>query len=334
MSNPDTMRAMVLEKEGGPLLEREMPVPDPAADQIRIRVHACGVCRTDLHILDRELPKPELPRILGHEIVGTVERIGGAVSRFVEGDRVGVPWLARTCGKCRYCRIGRENLCDHALFTGYSVDGGYAEYAVANSDYCFRLPEEYDSVKAAPLLCAGLIGYRAYRMCGRESERIGLYGFGASAHILAQIAVEQGKRVYAFTRAGDAETQRFAVRLGCVWAGDSAELPPDELDAAIIFAPVGKLVPPALLALCKGGVVVCAGIHMSDIPSFPYEILWQERIVRSVANLERRDGDEFFAILQQVSVKTDVEVFTLEQANEALAHLREGKLVGAAVLQI
>jgi len=334
MDLPDKMRAMVLEAPGQPLRLVQMPVPQPGPDQVLIRVHACGVCRTDLHIMDGELTCPKLPLIPGHEIVGTVVQVGGNVARCRVGDRVGVPWLGRTCGECRYCRQDRENLCDHALFTGYTMDGGYAEYTLADQPYCFHLPVAFSDAEAAPLLCAGLIGYRSYRMTGEGVKRLGIYGFGAAAHIIAQIAVHQGKQVYAFTRPGDAASLEFACRLGAVWAGDSTQLPPEELDAAIIFAPVGSLLPAALRATAKGGVVVCGGIHMSDIPSFAYRLLWEERVVRSVANLTRRDGEELLAIAPLARVKTEVEIFPLEQANDALERLRQGQLQGAAVLTV
>ena len=327
------MLAMVLEKPGFPLEARDIPVPAPGPGQIRVKVSASGVCRTDLHLVDGELPDPKLPIVPGHEIVGVVDRSGDGVERFGVGDRVGIPWLGWTCGECRYCRSGRENLCDNARFTGYTIDGGYAEYTVADQRYCFPIPTGYPDLQAAPLLCAGLIGYRSYRMAG-DAQRLGLYGFGASAHIVAQIAVHQGREICAFTKPNDIGGQEFARRLGAVWAGGSNESPPVELDAAIIFAPVGGLVPAALRALAKGGVVVCAGIHMSDIPSFPYEILWGERAVRSVANLTRQDGEELLQIAPQVPVETHVEVYPLTQANEALTALREGKVMGAAVLRV
>lgn len=327
------MRAMVLDAPGGALRPAEVPVPEPGPEQVLIRVHACGVCRTDLHVVDGELPDPKLPLIPGHQIVGTVERVGGRVERFADGDRVGVPWLGWTDGECRYCATGRENLCDNAVFTGYGLDGGYTEYAVADHRFCFPIPAGYPDLQAAPLLCAGLIGYRALRMVG-DAERLGLYGFGAAAHIVAQVAVHGGRRVFAFTSCGDTEAQGFARRLGAVWAGDSSQTPPEELDAAIIFAPVGALVPAALGAVAKGGVVVCAGIHMSDVPSFPYEVLWGERSLRSVANLTRRDGEEFLALAPRVPVRTEVVPFPLEGANEALAALRRGKIRGAAVLVV
>lgn len=334
MEIPKTMRAMVLEKPGKPLVAVELPVPQPGPNQVLIRVQACGVCRTDLHIFDGELPDPKLPLILGHEVVGTVVKAGNRVERFRVGNRVGVPWLGYTCNRCRYCDKGRENLCDNALFTGYTLDGGYAEYTVADQRYCFQIPDEYGDAEVAPLLCAGLIGYRSYRMAGQDVERLGIYGFGAAAHIIAQIAVYQGKRVYAFTRPGDREGQGFALKLGAIWAGDSTLMPPEELDAAIIFAPIGSLLPQALRATVKGGTVVCGGIHMSDIPSFPYRILWEERVVRSVANLTRRDGEELMEIAPRVPVRTEVRPFRLEQANDALESLRQGLVHGASVLKV
>ena len=309
----------------------DLPTPRPGRGQLLIRIRACGVCRTDLHVVDGELAQGKLPIIPGHEIVGTVVEKGAGVERFAIGERVGVPWLGYTCGACRYCASGRENLCDAARFTGYHLDGGYAEYTVADQRYCFAIPREYDDASAAPLLCAGLIGYRSLAMAG-DAGRIGIYGFGAAAHIVAQVARHQGRRIFAFTRPGDAEGQRFARELGAEWAGDSAAKPPEALEAAIIFAPVGPLVTAALRATAKGGTVVCAGIHMSDIPAFPYDILWGERVVRSVANLTRRDGEEFLAVAPTVPVKTSIEVLKLEQANEALARLREGRVTGAAVL--
>jgi len=322
---------MVLEKPRAPLVARELSVPEPGAGQVRLRVRACGICRTDLHVCDGELPDPKLPLIPGHEIVGVVEKLGAGVRAFALGQRVGVPWLGRTCGECPWCRREQENLCDHARFTGYQLDGGYAEFVVAGAGYCFPLPENFDDAHAAPLLCAGLIGHRAYRLAG-DGPRLGLYGFGAAAHILAQLAARQGRRVFAFARPGDAAGQSFARKLGAVWAGDSDTLPPEPLDAAIIFAPVGALVPVALRAVAKGGTVVCAGIHMSDIPSFPYRLLWEERAVRSVANLTRRDGEEFFAALRRTPVETTVKTYPLAAANTALADLRAGRLEGAAVL--
>ncbi len=334
MEIPTTMRAMVLEAPRQPLRAMHMPVPHPNPEQVLIQVHACAVCRTDLHILDGELTEPKLPLIPGHQIVGTVIQIGERVNQFKLGDRVGVPWLGYTDGTCRYCQRGQENLCDHPLFTGYTLDGGYAEYAAAYQQYCFHLPESYSDVEVAPLLCAGLIGYRTYRLAGEHVERLGIYGFGAAAHIIAQVAVHQGKHIYAFTSPGDTQAQEFARRLGAVWAGSSTEMPPDKLDAALIFAPVGSLVVAALRATVKGGVVVSGGIHMSDIPSFPYGLLWEERVIRSVANLTRQDGEEFLKIAPQVPVKTEVQVFSLEQANDALSHLRQGQIQGAAVLVV
>jgi len=322
------MRAMVLDQRGTPLRLAELPDPEPATGQILLRVLACGVCRTDLHIVDGDLQEPKLPLVPGHQIVGEVLE-GGA--RFDTGDRVGVPWLGWTCGECRHCLGGQENLCDRARFTGYDVDGGYAELAVADERFCFPVPAGYPDEQAAPLLCAGLIGYRSLLLAS-DGEALGLYGFGASAHIVCQVAVAQGRRVFAGTRAGDEETQAFARSLGAVWAGDATAGPPEELDAVIVFAPVGELVPAALRAVRKGGSVVCAGIHMSDIPSFPYELLWGERVIRSVANLTRADGEEFLALAPTVPVRTEVETFPLERANEALDRLRRGELRGAAVL--
>ncbi|GAB4231036.1 MAG: zinc-dependent alcohol dehydrogenase family protein [Stanieria sp.] len=327
------MRAMILDAPGQTLRKAELPVPTPQPKQVLLKVRACGVCRTDLHIVDGELPQPKLPLILGHQIVGIVEQVGAKVSKFVPGNRVGVPWLGSTCNCCRYCLSGRENLCDFAQFTGYNLDGGYAEYVVAEEGFCFSIPDDYPDLQAAPLLCAGLIGYRSYRMTG-DAKRLGFYGFGAAAHILIQVAGYQDKQVYAFTRQGDTQGQQFARNLGAVWAGSSEELPPEELDAAIIFAPIGKLVPAALQAVAKGGVVVCAGIHMSDIPSFPYEILWSERVLRSVANLTRQDGEEFLALAPQIPIHTEVTPFPLSQANQALEALRTGKINGAAVLVV
>ena len=334
MEIPEKMRAMVLEEQKKPLRLQEVAVPQPGPEQVLIQVHACGVCRTDLHILDGELEEPKLPLIMGHQIVGTVVRTGEKVSQFKVGERVGVPWLGYTDGTCRYCRRGQENLCDNPLFTGYTMDGGYAEYTVAYEKYSFHLPQDYGDLDVAPLLCAGLIGYRTYRLAGEHVKRLGIYGFGAAAHIIAQVAEHQGKEIYAFTRPGDQESQEFAKRLGAVWAGSSTELPPEELDAALIFAPVGPLMVEALKATAKGGVVVSGGIHMSDIPSFPYNLLWEERIIRSVANLTRKDGEEFLEIAPQVPVKTEVHTYPLEQANEALNALRAGDFTGAAVLVI
>jgi alcohol dehydrogenase, propanol-preferring len=319
---------MVLDAARTPLREAELPDPEPAAGQVLIEVHACAVCRTDLHIVDGELPRPKLPLVPGHQIVGRVLEGG---ERFEPGTRVGVPWLGWTDGVCRYCRSGRENLCDAARFTGYDIDGGYAERTVADERFCFPIPDGYPDLQAAPLLCAGLIGYRALSMTG-DAERLGLYGFGAAAHIVTQVALHEGRRVMAFTRADDAESQSFARELGAEWAGDALGPPPEELDAAIIFAPVGELVPAALRAVAKGGSVVCAGIHMSDIPSFPYEILWGERVLRSVANLTRADGERFMAVAPEVPVRTQVEPFPLAAANEALDRLRSGHLRGAAAI--
>jgi len=326
------MRAMAFEQVGSPLRAVERDAPTPQAGQLLLRVHACGVCRTDLHLLDGELEIKQPPRILGHQIVATVEDTGQGNQTTIEvGDRVGVPWLGWTDGTCAWCRSGRENLCPNARFTGRDIDGGFAEYAVADARFCFPIPEGYPDEQAAPLMCAGLIGYRALRMCG-EAHRIGLYGFGASAHILAQVCSSQGREVYAFTRAGDQKTQAFARELGAVWVGASEDTPPEPLDAAIIFAPVGSLVPLALAALAPGGTVVCGGIYMSEIPSFPYSALWQERTVRSVANLTRADAREFLLLAPQVPVRTRVTTYPLEQANEALADLRAGRFSGAAVL--
>jgi propanol-preferring alcohol dehydrogenase len=322
------MRAMVLSAARTPLRLTELPDPEPGDGDVLLRVRACGVCRTDLHIADGELDRPKLPLVLGHQIVGEVVAGG---SRFAPGARVGVPWLGWTCGECRFCVAGQENLCDRARFTGYDVDGGYAELAVADERFCFPVPDGYPDEQAAPLLCAGLIGYRALRFVG-DAGRIGLYGFGASAHIVCQVAVAQGREVFAGTRVGDVQAQAFARSLGATWAGDATAGPPEELDAVIVFAPAGELVPAALGHVRKGGVVVCAGIHMSDIPSFPYELLWGERVVRSVANLTRADGEEFLALAPAVPVHTEVEIFRLEEANEALERLRRGALRGAAVL--
>jgi alcohol dehydrogenase, propanol-preferring len=326
------MRAMVLRMPGERLALEHLPLPEPAAGQVRVRVAACGVCRTDLHIVDGELSEPKLPLVLGHQIVGTVDAVGPDVG-LATGERIGIPWLGWTCGRCRPCRGGRENLCDRARFTGYHLDGGFAEAAVADSRYCFRLADDHPPLEAAPLLCAGLIGYRALALAG-DGEVLGLYGFGAAAHVILQVARWQGRRVHAFTRAGDAAGQEFARSLGAAWAGASSDAPPEPLDAALVFAPAGELVPAALRAVAKGGVVVCAGIHMSDIPSFPYELLWGERVLRSVANLTRRDGEDFLALAPRVPVHTHVEPFALEQANEALDHLRAGEVRGAAVLSI
>jgi propanol-preferring alcohol dehydrogenase len=321
---------MVLRAPGRPLEPADIPDPVPGDGEVLVRVSACGICRTDLHVVDGELPEPKLPLVPGHQIVGTVVADG---RRFGAGERVGIPWLGRTCGRCRYCLSGRENLCDAPTFTGYQRDGGYAELAVVDEAYAFPLPGGLSDVDTAPLLCAGLIGYRALRMAG-DAERLGLYGFGASAHIVCQVALSQGRRVFAFTRSDDADSQRFARELGAEWAGDAGGPAPEELDAAILFAPVGEHVPAALRATAKGGTVVCAGIHMSDIPSFPYELLWGERTVRSVANLTRRDGEEFLALAPQVPVRTHVAEYPLERANEALDDLRAGRFSGSAVLSV
>jgi propanol-preferring alcohol dehydrogenase len=318
------MRAMVLEAPGKPLVARELPEPEPATGQVLVAVRACGVCRTDVHVADGDLRDPKLPLVLGHQIVATAVE---------SGARVGIPWLGWTCGACRYCRSGRENLCDRALFTGYHLDGGFAEYAVADERFCLPIPDGYQDEQAAPLLCAGLIGYRALRLAG-DGDPLGLYGFGASAHIVLQIAREQGRRVFAFTRPADEDGQRFARELGADWAGGTDAVPPEELGAAIIFAPAGGLVPAALRVTTKGATVVCAGIHMSDIPTFPYELLWGERVVRSVANLTRRDGDEFLALAPRIPVRTEIEVYPLERANEALDRIRTGRVRGAAVLAV
>jgi alcohol dehydrogenase, propanol-preferring len=325
------MRAMVLEAPGRPLREAEWPVPEPGPEQVLLRVEACGVCRTDLHVADGDLADPILPLVLGHEVVGTVAASGEGATRFENGARVGVPWLGWTCGGCRYCRAGRENLCGHARFTGYHLHGGYAEYTLAHERYCFPVPEHYSDAHAAPLLCAGFIGYRALVAAG-DAARLGLYGFGAAAHIVAQVARHQGQRVFAFTRPGDAAGQAFARDVGVEWAGPSDLPPPEELDAAIIFAPVGALVPRALRAVARGGTVVCAGIHMSDIPALPYDLLWGERVVRSVANLTREDGEAFLQLAPAAGVRTEVQPYPLRRANEALADLRAGHVRGAAVL--
>jgi propanol-preferring alcohol dehydrogenase len=322
------MRAMVLDAAGRPLRATELPDPEPGRGQVALEVVACGVCRTDLHIVDGELSEPKLPLVLGHQIVA---RVAGGGERFAPAQRVGVPWLGWTDGDCRYCVSGRENLCDHALFTGYDLDGGYAERAVADERYCFPLPDSYEDLQVAPLLCAGLIGYRTLRFAG-DAERIGIYGFGAAAHIICQVAVHQGRRVFAFTRADDRAAQAFALELGAEWAGDALGPSPEELDAALVFAPAGELVPAALRAVRKGGSVVCGGIHMSDIPSMPYELLWGERVLRSVANLTRADAEEFLALAPQVPVRTHVEAFELERAGDALKGVREGRVRGAAVI--
>jgi len=325
------MRAQVFTAAGQPLVAAELPAPRPAPQQVVLAVRACAVCRTDLHVVDGELPDPKLPLVLGHEIIGTVVEKGESVDRFAIGDRVGVPWLGWTCGVCEYCRSGRENLCDLARFTGYQIDGGYAELTVADQRYCFSIDPRYGDVAAAPLMCAGLIGYRTLRMAG-DARLIGIYGFGAAAHIVAQVARHQGRRLFAFTRPGDRAAQDFARSLGAEWAGDSTAAPPEPLDAALIFAPVGALAPAALAATKKGGTVVCGGIHMSDIPSFPYRMLWEERVLRSVANLTRRDAEEFLALAPQAGIRTETVTYPLVKANNALADLRNGTLQGAAVL--
>jgi alcohol dehydrogenase, propanol-preferring len=327
------MRAMILEKIGKPLVLRRRPARAPGHGEISIEVRACAVCRTDLHVIDGELPDPKLPLVIGHEIVGRVVRRGEGAARFSDGDRVGVPWLGWACGECFYCKSGQENLCAKARFTGYTLDGGYAEYTVADERFCVPIPESYSDAGAAPLLCAGLIGYRSLVRAG-DARRLGIYGFGAAAHIVTQVALHQGRKLYAFTRPGDDRAQEFAKKLGVAWAGGSDRRPPEELDAAIIFAPVGALVPAALAAVRRGGIVVCGGIHMSDIPAFPYELLWGERTVCSVANLTRKDAAEFMKIAPEVPVRTATQTFPLEQANEALESLRSGGLEGAAVLTV
>lgn len=335
------MKAMVLHQQGEPLELEDIARPEPGAGQVRLKVRACGVCRTDLHILDGELTEPSLPLVMGHQIVGVVDQLGDGVEGLAEGDRVGVPWLGGTDGTCKYCQMGRENLCDNAEFTGYNIDGGFAEYTVANAQFCFPIPDEYPDLQAAPLLCAGLIGYRAWRLMLAEKvsddepiDKIGFYGFGSAAHILTQVANHHDKQVYAFVRPGDEEGMAFAEKMGAVWAGGSDQQPPDELDAAILFAPVGQLVPASLRAVRKGGIVVGAGIHMSDIPSFPYDILWGERVVRSVANLERKDGVEFLKLAPKVPIETTVTTYDLAQTNEALQALRHGDFQGSAVVTL
>jgi propanol-preferring alcohol dehydrogenase len=334
MTTNKKMMAMVLEKPGTPLQLQEVPIPDFSADQVLLKIHACGVCRTDLHILDGELAHPKIPLIMGHQIVGTLVEKGDNVQRFQIGERLGVPWLGYTDGTCQFCQRGQENLCDNSLFTGYTIDGGFSQYTVADQRYCFSLPAGYSDLEVAPLLCAGLIGYRTYRLAGEHKERIGIYGFGAAGHITAQIAIHNGQQVFAFTRPGDQRAQDFARRIGAVWAGDSTQLPPEKLDAALIFAPVGSLIVEALRATTKGGTVVSGGIHMSDIPSFPYHLLWEERQIRSVANLTRQDGEDFLAIAPRVPVKTEVTTYPLQEANQALDDLRSGQVQGAAVLLI
>ena len=325
------MFAMILDAPGKPLRAAEVGVPVPGPEQALIRVHACGICRTDLHIVDGELTEPVLPLIPGHQIVGTVVKTGKDAGTLKKGQRVGIPWLGSSCNDCRYCRSGRENLCDGARFTGYQLNGGFAEYTVADYRFCFPVPDGYPDLQAAPLLCAGLIGYRSLVMAG-DAEKLGIYGFGAAAHIVAQVAHYQGRRVYAFTRSSDLEAQQFAFDMGAVWAGNTGEAPPEELDAAIIFAPDGSCLPAALRAVGKGGIVVCGGIHMSDIPSFPYQIMWGERVVKSVANLTRRDGEEFLALAPRIPIRTEIQPYPLSSANEALDALRNSKIRGAAVL--
>ena len=325
------MRAMVLRESGRPLVLEELPVPAPGPGQLLVKVAACAVCRTDLHVVDGELPNPKLPLVPGHEVVGRIEAVGAGVNKFRVGDRVGIPWLGWTCGDCEYCLSARENLCERARFTGYTIDGGYAEFAVAEATFAFRIPDAFDDVSAAPLLCAGLIGYRSLRKAG-AAKRLGIYGFGAAAHIVAQVARYEGRDVFAFTRRGDFDAQEFAHSLGAIWAGGSDETPPQELDAAIIFAPIGALVPAALRVLKRGGKVICGGIHMSDIPAFPYRDLWHERTICSVANLTRRDAKEFLELAPRVPIRTETQTFPLEESNEALDALRSGKLRGAAVL--
>lgn len=329
---PETMRGMVLERIGQPLVMRTLTVPQPADRQVLAKVIACGVCRTDLHIIDGELPAPKLPLVPGHEIVATVVKTGSEITQIRNGETIGIPWLGYTCGVCKYCRKNQENLCEKALFTGYTADGGYAEYIVADERYCFPLSTKYANASGSPLLCAGLIGYRSYTMTGEHVKHLGIYGFGAAAHILIQLANYEGKKVYAFTRKGDSEAQNFAMKLGAVWAGDSIQRPPELLDAAIIFAPVGSLIPKALADTDKGGVIVCGGIHMSDVPSFPYRLLWEERVLRSVANLTRKDGEEFLKLASLVSISTETQTYPLYRANDALNDLRNGKIHGAAVL--
>jgi propanol-preferring alcohol dehydrogenase len=334
MNLPDSMYAMVLEAANHPLIYKKVPVPHPAPQEVLIKVIACGVCRTDLHIADGELKHPALPLIPGHEITGIIVKAGAEVTLLKEGDTVGVPWLGYTCGHCRYCIKGQENLCENAKFTGYSIDGGYAEYTVAHQHYCFPLPSQYANPSGAPLLCAGLIGYRSYRKISKQANKIGIYGFGGAAHILTQVAVAREKEIYAFTSPGDTAAQKLAKKLGAVWAGDSIHPSPVKLDAAIIFAPVGKLIPKALADTDKGGTVICGGIHMSDIPAFPYDLLWEERTIASVANLTRLDGEEFLALAPEIPVRTEITVYKLEEANKALEDLRHGNINGAAVLAI
>lgn len=331
MTDKSLMMAMVLERTGEQLKPRELSIPSAGSGELLLKIQACGICRTDLHVVDGELTEPRLPLIPGHQIVGLVEKVGEGVSGFKPGDLVGVPWLGGTCGECDYCLSGRENLCDKALFTGYQRNGGFAEYCTANASFCFNIPKSYPATQAAPLLCAGLIGYRSLRMTG-TGKRIGVYGFGAAAHIVTQTAIWEGREIYAFTRDGDSAGQLFAMEMGACWAGSASSRPPVELDAAIIFAPAGELVPTALKAVRKGGIVVCGGIHMSRIPGFPYELLWGERSIVSVANLTRRDGDEFLELAPRIPIRTEIEVFPLQHANEALSALRNGKIRGAGVL--
>jgi propanol-preferring alcohol dehydrogenase len=332
MKLPETMNAMVLEHPRQPLVYKKMPVPKPGAGQVLVKVMACGICRTDLHVIDGELTQPKLPLIPGHEIIGRVAGLGGDVKDHQINNLIGVPWLGYTCGHCKYCLAGKENLCENALFTGYTIDGGYAEYTVADARFCFSLDEKYDKAGSAPLLCAGLIGFRSYRMIDRSAKNIGFYGFGAAAHILVQVALSQGKKIFAFSRDGDQRAQEFAAGLGASWTGGSSDTPPEKLDAAIIFAPAGELVVKALKDVDKGGQVICGGIHMSQIPAFSYDLLWGERMIKSVANLTRNDGLDFFNLLKEVTVHTQTVLFELKQANEALTKFRAGQITGAAVL--
>ncbi len=332
MEQPPLMNAMILEAQKKPLVFKKVAIPEPADDEVQIKIKACGICRTDLHVMDADLTSPKLPLIMGHEITGRVTKIGKAVSGLQVDDFVGVPWLGYTCGKCKFCKRGQENLCDYARFTGYTINGGYAEYTVANARFCFKLDGKYDDPSSAPLMCAGLIGFRSYHMISTSAKNIGLYGFGAAAHIITQVAVAQGKKIFAFTRDGDTRSQEFAKKMGAAWAGGSGENPPEKLDAAIIFAAAGELVPKTLQDVDKGGEVICGGIHMSGIPAFSYDLLWGERMIKSVANLTRQDGLDFFDILKDVPVKTQTQFFKPEQANEALDMFRSGKITGAAVL--
>jgi len=332
MNIPQKMRAMVLEEQRKPLVYKDLPVPEPGKGQVLIKVKACGICRTDLHVIDADLKEPRLPLIPGHEIIGHIVQTGGDVSDLQTSDLVGVPWVGYTCGVCKFCKAGKENLCDNAKFTGYTIDGGYAEYTVANARFCFKLDEQYNDAAFSPLLCAGLIGFRSYHMIDPKMKNIGIYGFGASAHIITQVAVAQGKKIFAFTRDGDSKGQEFAKQMGAYWTGGSSEMSPEKLDAAIIFAAVGNLLPKALQDAEKGGEVICGGIHMTDIPSFSYDLLWGERSIKSVANLTRQDGLDFFELLKSIPVKTQTRQFKLEQANEALDMLRKGEIEGAAVL--